>query len=299
MITTWSEGMADENMAESILVEQTGLIRRHPWWRARAALTLALLGRLGVRPPARVLDVGCGWGVTLEALERHGYRAVGLDISRRALKALDRPDRAMIEADLTKPLPEGVEPFDAVLALDVIEHLDDDQAAVARLGRLAVPGGAVVVSVPALPDLFTEFDAIQGHRRRYLPDTLRQAFADTGLAVEQVFWWGAWLVPALNRQRRHPRRASAGESASQTYSRYLRLPPWPVPWALRLAFALEQGRALAGKLSSGTSLFAVARRPRVVGIRGITTHEGERSGTGQTAQAGSANRPAPLPPLVS
>ncbi|MBX6312441.1 MAG: class I SAM-dependent methyltransferase [Isosphaeraceae bacterium] len=224
-------------------------------------MTLALLDRLGLRPPARVLDAGCGWGVTLEALERRGYRAVGMDISRQALEMLDRPGRELIEADLTRPLPEGVAPFDAVLALDVIEHLDDDRAAVVQLGRLARPGGVVVISVPALPELFTEFDAIQGHRRRYRPETLRQAFAETGLVVERLFWWSSWLVPLLRWQRRRPRRAVPGESASQVYSRYLRLPPWPVPWAFRIAFALEQGPTLAGKLTIGTSLFAVARRP--------------------------------------
>ena len=162
----------------------------------RAALTLGLLGRLGVRPPARVLDAGCGWGVTLEALERHGYRAAGMDISRRTLERLDRPGRRLIEADLTRPIDPAEDHYDAVLALNVIEHLDDDRAAVARLCRLARPGGLLVVSVPALAELFTEFDAIQGHRRRYVPATLRAAFADTGLEVERIFWWGRWLVPA-------------------------------------------------------------------------------------------------------
>src|SRR4051812_41216328 len=65
MITTWSRGVADENMPEEVLVALADPIRRHPWWSARARLTLELLDRLGVRPPARVLDAGCGWGVTL------------------------------------------------------------------------------------------------------------------------------------------------------------------------------------------------------------------------------------------
>ncbi len=51
MITTWSGGAADENMAEDILVDLAELIHRHPWWRARARLTLALLRRLGIAPP--------------------------------------------------------------------------------------------------------------------------------------------------------------------------------------------------------------------------------------------------------
>jgi hypothetical protein len=118
----------------------------------------------------------------------------------------------------------------------------------------------VIVSVPALPDLYGEFDAIQGHRRRYLSDTLRRAFADSGLVLERVFWWGRWLVPALRRQRTRP-RSRDGESASRTYRRYLELPPWPLPWVAGLAFALEESLAIEGRLQIGTSLFAIARRP--------------------------------------
>jgi SAM-dependent methyltransferase len=248
-------------MGEEILVRTGDLVRRHPWWRARARLTLALLRKLGLRPPARVLDAGCGWGVTLEALEGAGYAAVGLDVSPRILGSLDRAGRTLIEADLTRPLPTEARPadFDAVLALDVIEHLDDDRAAVASLGRLAAPGGRVIVSVPARPDLFSEFDAIQGHRRRYLPDRLREAFSGSDLEVESIFWWGAWLAPIL-RRRVGRERGATGESPAEVYLRHLRLPPWPGTRILDLAYALEQPRALRGRLRTGTSLFAVARR---------------------------------------
>ncbi len=260
MIARWSRGVADDNMAEDILVDLAGLVARHPWWKARANLTLALLERLGVRPPATVLDAGCGWGTTLEPLERRGYHAIGLDVSRRTLERLERPGRHLVEADLSQPLPGDARRSDAVLALDVLEHIDDDREAVGRLGALARPGGVVVVSVPALPDLFGEFDAIQGHRRRYLPETLRASFEGTGLVVEQVFWWGAWLVPLLRRQRGQS-KATPGASAADVYRRYLRLPRWPAPLGLRLAFALEHDRALDRRLNTGTSLFAVARRP--------------------------------------
>ena len=260
MIARWSAGVADDNMAEEILVDLGDLIRRHPWWQARTRLTLGLLKRLGVAPPARVLDAGCGWGTTLEALEARGYRAVGADVSRRALLELEKPGRELVELDLTRPLPCGIEPFDSVLALDVIEHLDDDREAVTRLGELTIPGGVVVVSVPALPDLYSEFDAIQGHRRRYLPDGLREAFEGSGLEVERVFWWGSWMVPILRRSRDKP-RFRPGESAAEVYRRYLALPPWPASLAFRVAFEFERGRAIDGTLRIGTSLFAVARRP--------------------------------------
>jgi SAM-dependent methyltransferase len=260
MITTWSVGNADAHMPEAILVELAALVGRHPWWRARARLTLALLGQLGARPPARVLDAGCGWGVTLDALERRGYRPTGLDVSRHTLEWLEKDGRELIEADLTQPLPDDPPLFDVVLALDVIEHLDDDRRAVEQLGRLARPGGLVVVSVPAQPELFSEFDAVQGHRRRYRPETLRAAFVDTGLELDRIFWWGAWLLPLLRHQRGR-RSAPVGESPAQTYRRHLRLPPWPGSWLLRFGFAWEQPRALRQRLDRGSSLFAVARRP--------------------------------------
>ena len=266
MIARWSPGThesdADANMAEAILVDLASVVDRHPWWRARTRLTLALLNQSGMKPPARIIDVGCGWGTTLAALEERGFTATGADISRRALERLDRPDRTLAELDLTAPWlpPSGFEAFDAALALDVIEHIDDDRAAVARLADLVRPGGLVVVSVPALPDLFTEFDAIQGHRRRYLPETLQAAFEGSGLTLDRTFWWGSWMVPLLRRSRGNRSRARPGDTPTQVYARYLQLPPWPAPWIFRAAFALEQSRALAGTLTAGTSLFAVARR---------------------------------------
>jgi SAM-dependent methyltransferase len=261
MIRTWSRGVADGHMAEEILVRTGDAVRRHPWWSARARLTLALLRRLGARPPARVLDAGCGWGVTLEALEAAGYRAAGLDVSPRILARLDRPGRDLIEADLTRPpvARRGGEAFDAVLALDVIEHLDDDRAAVATLAGLVAPGGVMVLSVPARPELYSEFDAIQGHRRRYDPAALERAFEGSGLARPSILWWGAWMVPIL-RRRLGRDLARPGDDPAEIYLRHLALPPWPGPLALRAAYAAEQPLAVRGLLPTGTSLFAVARR---------------------------------------
>jgi SAM-dependent methyltransferase len=257
MIERWSMGLADASMSEDLLVELSDIVRRHPWWIARADLALTLLQRDGIRPPDYVLDVGCGWGTNLVALENAGYRVSGLDISRRALERIDRPDRRLIEADLTKDLPEPAQLADAVLALDVIEHIDDDKTALARIAKLVRRGGTVIVSVPALPELFSNFDRVQQHRRRYLPDSFRAAFQDTELLVQSVFWWGAWMVPVLRRMRV---RESAAVQATRSYSDYLRLPAWPGPLLMSVAFALEKPFAVRQKLRTGTSLLAVARR---------------------------------------
>lgn len=259
MIETWSKGHAADNMPEEILTDLSRQVHRHPWWQARAALALALLRRMHIDPPSRLLDAGCGWGVTLAALEQQGYAVTGLDISRRALETLDRPGRSLIEADLSQHVPDRSAQYDAILALDVIEHLDDDAAAVRTLAALTKPGGIAIVSVPALPALFSEFDRVQGHRRRYVPETLASVFHETGFLVEHVLWWGGWMLPLIRAQRAARSRGEEGAPLA-TYRRYLALPPWPIPLAMKVAFRLSQPRTLRGKARIGTSLFAIVRR---------------------------------------
>ena len=257
MITTWSSGQADTWMEESLLLQLREKVRRHPWWRARATLVLGLLRRMGIQPGAKIMDVGCGWGTTLASLEKAGYAVTGLDVSKAALDQLDRPNRLLIEADLTQPFPEDAPRHDAVLATDVIEHLDDDVAAIRQFAQLSRDGGKVIVSVPADPRLFSDFDRVQGHRRRYTPETLRAAFSGAGLSADEVLWWGGsltWLV----RFQRQRRPLPAGVSNLQAYSGYLDLPPWPFPLFLTQLLKWESRRTLAGKAKAGTSLFAIA-----------------------------------------
>jgi len=261
MIHTWSSGEADGHMAEDLLTDLAELIRQHPWWQARARLAVRLLATLDTSPPASILDAGCGWGVTLATLEAAGYQTTGLDVSRRILRYLDTPQRRLIEADLSQPSPEHARAaFDAVLALDVIEHIDDDRAAVASLGDLVKPGGYVIVSVPALPDLYSEFDRVQGHRRRYTMDRLTSAFANTGLTLVRSFWWGSWMVPVLRLQRLSRPRVDRGGSALEVYREFLRLPSGLGRVAMKIAFQVDERIAIRGMNRIGTSLFGVARR---------------------------------------
>ena len=247
-------------MPQALLLETLRTVRKHPWWNARTKLALEALRAEGITPSAKIIDIGCGWGTNLHALEAAGYDVWGLDISRKILEAIDRPSRKLIEGDLTQELPKDAGTYDAFLALDVIEHLDDDRDATRKFGELLRPHGVGIVSVPAQPDLFSEFDEVQGHRRRYLPDQLREAFAGSGLEVMRVFWWGQWMVPVLRRMRQKQATRESWQPA-KTYAEYLRLPPWPGPQVMKVLYASEHSRALKGKLRTGTSLFAIVRQP--------------------------------------
>jgi SAM-dependent methyltransferase len=190
-------------------------------------------------------------------LEAAGFHVTGLDISRRALDRLDRPDRQLIEADLSQGLPSALPSYDCVLALDVIEHIDDDRQAMRELSRLSAPGGRLIVSVPALPELYSEFDEVQGHRRRYTAEALRSCLEEAKLEVHDVLWWGQWMVRPLEARKSH-RRGRAWDTSVDIYKRYLALPLWPAPWAMRAMFRIDRRRTLRRRNVTGTSLIAVA-----------------------------------------
>ncbi|HYM47988.1 MAG TPA: methyltransferase domain-containing protein [Burkholderiaceae bacterium] len=86
------------------------------------------------------------------------------------------------------PFPAGS--FDLVCAFDIVEHVDDEDAALSELSRVAAPGAALLLSVPLHPSLWTPFDDFVGHRRRYEPQRLLAKLAEYGFAVEQSAVYG-------------------------------------------------------------------------------------------------------------
>jgi SAM-dependent methyltransferase len=260
-IEVWSRGDADSNMDQRILVRLAERVWAHPWWRSRTGLVRWLLRREGVLPPARLLDAGCGWGSTFLALEADGYRLTGSDISTQMLERLDAPHRRLAVCDLTQVATHG-ETFDAVLSMDVIEHIDDDVAAARQMLRFLRPGGLLLLSVPARPELYSEFDAIQTHRRRYTPETLTSALETAGFGSVGLLWWGELMYFLIRRQRTR-KKGIPGETPDQTYLRYLEPPGYPVRWFMDAAFWADRWLTRLGLSRTGTSLLAVARRPEL------------------------------------
>jgi SAM-dependent methyltransferase len=86
------------------------------------------------------------------------------------------------------PFPDGV--FDPVCALDIVEHVDDEDGALSELSRVALPGAALLLSVPLHPSYWTPFDDMVGHRRRYEPERLIAKLTEHGFVVEQSAAYG-------------------------------------------------------------------------------------------------------------
>ncbi len=112
-----------------------------------------------------------------------------LDISAPAIAKL-RARGASAVLGLVSKLPFADRVFDPVCALDIIEHVDDDDGALAEISRVAMPGAALLLSVPLHPSYWTSFDDIVGHRRRYEPERLVAKLAAHGLVVERSAVYG-------------------------------------------------------------------------------------------------------------
>jgi SAM-dependent methyltransferase len=137
-----------------------------------------------------VLEVGAGLGefaAQLTGLRRH----VVTDVDPGAVAAMagrfaDRPEVEARVLDLAEDLPELGERVSTVVAINVLEHLDEDTRALRALAGLVEPGGRVVLWVPGYLQLYGDFDRAVGHVRRYTPTTLGAAIRHAGLAAEVV-----------------------------------------------------------------------------------------------------------------
>jgi SAM-dependent methyltransferase len=172
--------------------------RRHWWFQGRRRILDRLLTAL--EPPlpagARALDVGCGTGANGPVLAARAAFAVGIDASRTPLGLGRATHAARLRGDATAlPFPEGS--FDLVVALDVLEHLDDDAGGARELRRVLRPGGAALIFVPALRLLWGVQDQVSHHRRRYGRAQLRALVAGAGLRIERLTFFNSLLFPPI------------------------------------------------------------------------------------------------------
>ena len=112
-----------------------------------------------------------------------------VDISVPALATLHARG-ASVALGLVSSLPFAAATFDLVCTLDIVEHVDDDDAALAEIARVAAPGAVLLLSAPLHPARWTAFDDFVGHRRRYEPQQLLAKLERHGLTVERSGVYG-------------------------------------------------------------------------------------------------------------
>jgi SAM-dependent methyltransferase len=239
-------------MERSVYREMAELDQRHWWYRARRDVLADLIRREAMPPPnGRILEIGCGTGHNLEMLRAFGdVDALELDEEARSI-AEQRLGRTVMSA----PLPElaGVRnhAYDLIAALDVIEHIDDDRAALAAIAAKLKRGGKFVMTVPAHQWMWSAHDVVNHHKRRYSKASLRRLVEGSPLKLEKLGYFNSLLFPLAVAERFSSKLRGKDDAD-------VKLPSEPLNAALRAVFGAE--RHLVGRLPlpPGLSLFAVA-----------------------------------------
>jgi SAM-dependent methyltransferase len=173
------------------------------WYSARRGLILRVVSRLqsGLSYKSmRILDAGCGTGINLRYLQAYGD-AYGLDLSKEALKFSRMRGPSPLVCGSVDMLPLKNDLFDLVVALDVIEHIQDDISAVHELNRVLRPDGCLIVTVPAYQFLWSDHDIAVHHKRRYTRLQLRDLLQMGGFIVERATYWNFLLFLPIAAMR--------------------------------------------------------------------------------------------------
>jgi SAM-dependent methyltransferase len=228
---------------------------RHWWYRARREILADLIDRrIALPSDPRILEIGCGTGHNLVMLKRFGrVDAVEIDSAARGI-ASKRLGHAVMDAPL--PALTGVEDrtYDLVAILDVLEHVEEDQAALESIARKLRPGGRILIAVPAHPWMWSAHDVVNHHKRRYTRKTLRAVVAAAGLKLEMMSWFNSLLFP-LAAAARFAGKVRRKEDSDD------KLPAAPLNALFEAIFGLERYAIGRLPLPPGVSLVAIVSAP--------------------------------------
>jgi len=218
-------------------------------------------------PPDGVLyDLGGGNGFVCAALQREGFETVLVEPGSGVWNARKRGVTHVVRSTLEAArFRAGSLP--AAGAFDVLEHIEDDTAFVAGVSALLQPGGRFYCTVPALQGLWSHEDNFAGHHRRYSRRLLQKLMESSGLRVEFISSFFAWLVAPVLLFRTMPfvlrvRRAPDHPPADRVQADHS-LPPM-VSRVVDLLHAWELKRLRSRRsMHLGSSLLCVARKPPV------------------------------------
>ncbi len=224
----------------------------HWWHRAKRQLVNYLLKENLANKKQKILDVGCGTGKNLETFSKFG-EVIGIDNSIDAINFCKKRGFKAIKGDIEK-MPFKSNFFDAVTALDVLEHVDDVKA-LKEIKRVLNQDGILIITVPAFSWLWSKWDEVLFHKRRYSAKSLKKVLTQNGFKVSKISYFFSFLVlPALIirtiKQKLYPNHYPSDFKISNKL----------VNSVLEVVSGIEQRIVINYKVPIGTSLVTIAKK---------------------------------------
>lgn len=238
------------------LLEET-----HWWFLARKEIVLRLIHKFQQREkessPPHILDIGCGTGGMLTALQSLGT-VWGIDSSKKAVDYASSkvPKATITQGSVPQDMPQ--QQFDIITLLDVLEHIEDDTAALQKIKQSLKPRGIAVITVPALQFLWTSHDDMNEHKRRYSRRELKEKIEKSGLILKKISYYNTLLflpIAAIKiLQRLFPLKKKSHFRDTP--------PPAFLNIPLRIIFGLEKYLLSSLNFPFGISIIAVVQHEK-------------------------------------
>ena len=225
----------------------------HWWHRAKRRLVSNLIVRCAARKRPRILDVGCGTGKNIEAWSRFGPSS-GIDSEPRAIAYCKKRGISNVCQGRAEHTGLPASSVDVVTMLDVLEHTED-MIVLSEIARILSKGGIFIVTVPAYPWLWSTWDVVLHHKRRYTKNKLRRALSASGfntLYTSHVFSF--LVIPVVLI------RFVKSRLPEDQYGSDFRLNPRAMNRILYILCILEQSVMKIMPLPFGTSIVCVAQK---------------------------------------
>ncbi|MDP3792318.1 MAG: class I SAM-dependent methyltransferase [bacterium] len=174
-------------------------LEKNNWlFRVRRNLIYSIFEEYNVGRGVKILDYGCGSGFIVGQLQARGYDAYGTDISREAIEygASQGIKNLYSTNEIKVDFPD--ESFDLILAMDVVEHIKEDELVIKELERLLKPNGRLIITVPAYQWMWGVQDEVSHHFRRYtMRSIIKLVSNSSNLLVLRKTYFNTFLFPAV------------------------------------------------------------------------------------------------------
>jgi ubiquinone/menaquinone biosynthesis C-methylase UbiE len=250
---------------EAYLYEDMYVLEDTHWWHcSKRQLVIEALQKWIASTPSirsnkklKLLDVGCGTGKNAETFAQFG-EVYGVDFSSDALKFCKKRGLTNVKkADVEKKIPYPTNTFDVITLLDVLEHIEEAPS-LKEIYRVLKPGGYLLVTVPAFKWLWSNWDVVLHHKRRYTVAMLEDSLQQQGFHIKFSSYVYMFLVAPMYLVRLVKSLFSTGNE----YQSDFQLSSPLINTMFTLAANIDRKLMWLLRLPFGTSVFAAAQKVR-------------------------------------